>query len=282
MSGRANSLLARGMAFSKEVAAAYQQERIGEVAGMLAFSGMLTVFPFLLCLVALLGLFVEPAAAASLVEQLDRIVPGEITAILRERLTALAGNGHVQILTIGGLITVLSASNGMVALLRALNRAYGVAERRSRWHIRGIAFEMTFLSALLTLLAVIIALAAPAIAGWLPPPWPTIVRWARVPAAGLLMLVQAILVYERLPCLDKQHRRIVPGALVGVGVWLVASLAFSRWLSGLKRYEVIYGALGGAVVLLLWMWMSAHAVLFGATVNAVLGRRRAAASGAPG
>jgi len=154
--------------------------------------------------------------------------------------------------------------------MRALNQAYDVEESRSFWKVRGIALLATLIAAALSILAAVIAIATPVVADAIGGPIGTAILWLRIPVAGLIMMLVLALLYYYLPDVEQEFRFITPGSVAAVILWLLASLGFSLYVSRFGSYEVTYGALGGVIVLLVWMWISSQAVLLGAEINAVI------------
>ncbi|HEY8205918.1 MAG TPA: YhjD/YihY/BrkB family envelope integrity protein [Myxococcaceae bacterium] len=251
----------------------WKTDRVTDVAGMVTFQGLLSVFPFVLFLVTLGGLLIDPADEAKLIDELSRIAPGAVTQILGDRVRSIAQNSSTGLLTVSILLAIWSASGGMAALMRALNTIYGVTESRKWWKTRGIALAMTLFAAVLALVAALIAVATPPIANSIGGPIGTALLWLRLPVAGLLMLFLWACLYYFLPDVEQRFRFITPGSAVGVALWVLASWGFSVYVANFGRYEVVYGALGGVVVMLLWMWISAQVLLLGSEINAVLEHR---------
>ncbi len=251
----------------------WSKDRVGDVAGMVTFRGVLALFPFVLFLVALAGFLIDPAKAAELIDQLSKIAPGAVTQILGERVRSIAQSDSTGLLTVSIVVAIWSASGGMTALMRALNTTYGVEESRKWWKVRGVALGMTFFAAALALAAALIAVAAPPLAKAIGGPLGSLLLWGRLPVAGLLMMFLWACFYYFLPDVEQRFRFITPGSVVGVVLWVIASWGFSVYVSNFGKYEVTYGALGGVVVMLLWMWISAQVVLLGAEINAVVEHR---------
>ena len=113
-------------------------------------------------------------------------------------------------------------------------------------------------------------MAAPALIHYLGGPLTAVVRWLRIPVAGTLMLFLWAAIYWVLPDVERRFRFITPGSVVGVPVWLLASWGFSEYVIHFPKTQAVYGALGGVMVLLLWMWISAQVLLVGAEINAVI------------
>jgi membrane protein len=259
--------------FARTLAREYKSDDLSNVAGAVTFFGILAIFPFLLFLVSLASLFIDPNTADTLVASLSRIAPRDATNILSERIHSLGSHPSVGLLTLGGLGALWAASGGIVALIDALNKVYDVQERRPFWKVRGLALLTTIFAAVLAIAAMLLAVAAPAAARALGGPLGQAIRWLRIPAAGGLMMFVWAVLYWGLPDVEHRFRLISPGSIAGVTVWMVASWGFSSYVSHFGSYEATYGALGGVIVMLVWMWISAQVILLGAEINAILERQ---------
>jgi membrane protein len=249
----------------------WARNRLTDAAAALTFYGILALFPFVLFIVAAAGLLIRPEQVQALGDALTRDVPPALAPILHARLAELTSRPRVGVLTFSALGAVWSSTTGVASLMAALNAAYGVAERRPQWKIYAIAFVVMLAGAILAFLAALVAVAAPAFAERLGESWPPVVEWLRVPVAALLMMILWAIVYYVLPDVSQRFKLITPGSVVGVLVWLAASLSFSLYVSHFGNFGVTYGALGGIIILLLWMWISSLALMLGAEINAVLG-----------
>ncbi|WP_437778641.1 YihY/virulence factor BrkB family protein [Sorangium sp. So ce1097] len=258
--------------FLNDIKQEWVKDKVDTVAAALTFFGVLSIFPFLLFVVALAGLVIDPAESARLIGELYRVAPPAVANILGERLHALTEGQSPALLTVGALGAVWAASGGVVALMDALNSAYGVEDSRSFIKRRGIALLVTLGAAVLVTIASAITVAAPAIAEHLGP-LGTLVLWLRVPVSMLIVMAVLATLYYVLPDVEQKFKFITPGSVVAVVIWAIASLGFSFYVSRFGSYEVSYGALGGVIILLLWMWISSMAVLLGAELNAVIEHR---------
>ncbi len=259
--------------FFTELKNEYQNDKISNVAGAVTFFGVLALFPFLLFLVALASLVIDPAQAEVLIQELGRVAPEAVTQIVGQRLHDLAAGNNVGLLTVGALGAVWAASGGVVAMMDALNTVYDVEESRPFWKVRGIAILVTLGGAVLSILASLAMVATPAVAQFLGEPLGTVVMWLRLPFAGLLMMLVWALIYYLLPDVEQNFKFITPGSVVGVIIWLIASWGFSMYVRNFGSYDANYGALGGVIVMLLWMWISSQVILLGAEINAVIEHR---------
>ncbi|ADO71343.1 YihY/virulence factor BrkB family protein [Stigmatella aurantiaca] len=259
--------------FFKSLKDEYTRDKVGDVAGALTFSAILAIFPFLLFLVSLASVIIDPAQAEQLIQELARVAPKEVVTILGDRLHALAASNNVGLLTLGGVGAVWAASGGMVALMTALNTAYGVEESRPFWKVRGVALLVTLVTAAISILAAAAAVVTPALAEKVGGPFPTLVTWLRLPVAGVMMMFVWALLYYALPDVQQRFRFITPGSVAGVLIWLLASWGFSQYVANFGSYDANYGAIGGVIVLLMWMWISSQVILVGAEINAILEHR---------
>lgn len=248
----------------------YATDALGDVAGNLVFAGILALFPFVIFLVALGSAIMKPQDVEQVVGMLSKVAPPAATQILSKQMHSLVSGSHGGLLTVGVVGAFWSASGGITTLMRALNTIYGVKEGRPFWKVRGIAILATAITAALALIAAVVAVVVPTIAHLLPSPLGTLFLWLRFPLAGLLMMFLWAMLYYWLPDVEQQFRFITPGSVIGVVIWALASWGFSVYVSHFGKYDATYGALGGVVVLLVWMWISAQVVLLGAEINEVL------------
>jgi membrane protein len=261
--------------FLKGLKAEISKDQIPDVAATVTYYGVLALFPFLLFLVALVSVVITPSDAEKLVQELGQVAPGAVTQIVGERIRQLGEDENTTLLGFGAAGAIWAASGGLMALMRALNTTYDVAEGRPFWKVRGIALLMTVVFGALALAAALAAVATPPLAEAIGGPIGTAILWLRLPIAGLVMMFLWALVYWVLPDVEQKFRFITPGSVAGVLLWVLASWAFSKYVANFGSYDKTYGALGGVIVLLLWMWLSALVLLVGAEANALIEHRSA-------
>jgi membrane protein len=259
--------------FARDLYREIDEDHLVDYAGSVTFSAFLAVFPFLLFVVALAGLVIDPATLDSLVAQIRALAPAQVADILEERLQALTTGASPGLLTLSGVGAVWSAASAVAALTTALNEAYDVREGRPFWKTRGLAILVTLGAAVLVIVASAIAIATPVVAGRLPSFLGAVVLWLRWPVAAAIMTLVVACLYYFLPDVEQRFRFITPGSVVAVVGWILASLGFSLYVEHFSSYEVVYGALGSVIVLMLWMWISALVILVGAEINAVIEHR---------
>jgi membrane protein len=247
-------------------------------AAALTYYALMSLFPTLLLGVSLLGLLGEfPATYDSIIGHLRGVVPAAtlapldaaVRAALRSKGTAAAG------LVLAVVTALYGATGYLEAARRALNVVFESSRGRSfiRRKLIDVASTFVLLTLVVTTLVLMFAgggvvsevLGSGAASVW---------RIARWPGAFLCALLVFSFIYYVTP--DVPHRgfrAITPGALVAVALWLAASAAFSSYLANFKSFNVTYGSFAAAIILLVWLWLTNVALMFGAEVNAEIGRR---------
>lgn len=273
----------------KRAAQEFQADDALGLAAQLAYYLVLALFPFILFLVAVLDTFSNPELARSILVYLQQVLPGEVYGIIEGYIDQFLGdeNSAPGLLSVGILGTIWAASGAFSAIINALNKAYDVEETRPYWKVKGIAILMTIGLSGLILTGVLLLVFGPpigeAIAGYFglgeefEIVW-NIMRW---PAALLFLVLTVALIYYFAPDAGQPFRWITPGGFIGVFLWILASLAFRFYVAnfGGDSYSATYGSIGAVIILLLYLYISSLAILFGAELNATLVRMKQEISG---
>ena len=258
----------------KEFAAGLKQkckeDKLTDIAASLTFFAVLALFPFLLFLVTLTGLALRPEQIEQLILEVGKVAPADATRIIAQQIRDINQGQNVGLLTIGFVGAIWSASGGIASLMDALNGVHRVADGRPFWKTRGIAILTTLGAGAAVLVAALVGVAAGPIANAIGGPVAKAVTWLRLPIAGAMMAIVWALLYYVLPDVRQRLRLITPGSVFGVVVWVIASWGFSFYVAHFGDYNKTYGAIGGAIVMLMWMWISAIFLILGAEINAVL------------
>lgn len=266
--------------FFQELKRAWEDDELTTVAGALSYFGFLSIFPFLLFLVALASLVITPTDAEKLIEQLHAVAPPAVSEILGERIASLAQSGSPSLLTIGALGALWMASSAVGTLTSLLNHAYDVKESRPFWKVQGLSILATIVAAVLLILATLFVVAAPAIARAFGDGIGTALGYAGYPLGFLFVVGVLVLLYLVLPDVKQKIRFVLPGAVLAALLWLIVSFGFSLYVRHFGTYEATYGTLGGIIIFLVWMYLSSLTVLLGAEVNAILERASRKGKGA--
>lgn len=249
----------------------YQKDKVNDVAAGLTYYGVLALFPFILFLVALAGLVVDPAHIRVLLESARGVIPEQALTLVEGWLDGLVASSGGGLLTIGIAGALWAASGGVAAVIRALNTAYDVDEGRPFWKVRLISLGVAIVAAVLSIVAALLAVAIPPLARSLGEPLGSVLNWLRLPVAALFMMFVWAVMYWILPDVEqRKFKFITPGSVIGVVVWTLASWGFSVYVRNFGHYEATYGALGGIIVMLLWMWITAQVLIVGGVINAII------------
>jgi membrane protein len=252
------------------------EDGIFEHSAQLAYYFLLAIFPLLLFVTALLGIFADMGAAmkVELMNSLALLLPSSAFELVRQivdEVTRAAGGGKISF---GILATLWAASNGMGAIATCLNTAFDVPETRSTWRFRLMSVGLTIAVSGLVIVALLLTLFGTTLAEWaaergrigniLYVTWLG-GQWVIVLSAMLLSL--ALIYYFAPNIINPKWQWITPGALLGFVLWLAISLVFRFYLRYFDSYSVTYGSLGAVIVLMLWFYLSGAAILFGGEFN---------------
>ena len=250
------------------------EDRVFAASGSVAFFGVLAVFPALLALVSLYGIFADPADVKEQVAGLSKLLPPGAEELLLDRLGELVSTSSTTLgagLVLAVLGALWSASVGMKAIMDAINVAYDEKEKRSFLKLRGQAILLTLGSLLVAALVFALFASVPAVveALSLGIDGQRVVSVARWPLMGLLVMLWFSVLYRFGPCRSEPKWRWVSwGAFLATTLWLAGTAAFSFYVDRFGSYNETYGAIGSVIVFMIWLYISSFVVLLGAEVNA--------------
>ena len=256
-----------------------EQAELDLISAGVAFFGFLAIFPAVAAIIAIWGTVYDPSVIRTQTELLKDFLPPEAFALVTaqiEGLLAVRGPKLGWATRFSTLFALWSARAGVAALIRGLNAIHHLPNRPGGHHqLRALVLTLVLIG--LALAAMVVAVIAPILIEALPLPlddawW---LHQANL-ALGLFLLVLAIgIAYRAGP----NHATIRPplftwGLLVAVVLWALAARGFMIYLANFPAYNRVYGSIGAVVVLLIWLYVSAYAVLLGAAVDAELHRKR--------
>jgi membrane protein len=244
------------------------------MAAQLAYYFFFSLFPALLFLIAVASYFPITTLIDEIIGAFGQFAPPEFLTIVTDQIRKISGDEQGGLLTLGILTALWSSSTAMTAIIDTVNHAYGVEEGRSWWKVRLIAIALTIGGAIFVLVSFALVIVGPQLADplaralglgsaleWT---W-RILEW---PLAFALAGSGIALVYYFAPDVDQEWSWLVPGTVFATTLWLAASLGFRYYVVNVTHYTETYGALGGAMVLLLWFYLSGFVLLLGAVMNA--------------
>jgi membrane protein len=249
------------------------------LAGQLAYFTLLSLFPFLLFLVALAGLVIDDPESVlrTLTERMQGVLPRDAVGLLADYIDRTLRGASSSVLLLGILATLWSGWAAADAMIKAINRAYELQETRPWWRLWGISVLM-ILGFVLVIATLAFVVFGPEVGGYvqsltgLPDAFLSlwgILRWV---LAFLAVTLAHDLLYYLAPNARIPFKWITPGGLAATVLILVSSAALNLYVVNFARYNQIYGQVGAIIVLMVWLYSTGLMVLIGAEMNAVLTR----------
>ena len=245
-------------------------------AGSLAFSSVLAMFPLLLLLSASAGFFGQPGDAAALADRVMEYAPQLVRDAMQPVIKQVLAQRSQALLAIGVLVTVWTASSGVQAIRSALNRAYGIERGLPFWRARIKVTLFTIIVGGAVLAAFSSVVIMPYVSQLVEqttgggPETIFVHLSVRYGLAYLVLVTLYALLYGWLPDIPQRLYTVIPGALVGAALWVAAAATLSYTLRSAGKLALIYGSFAGVVGTLVFLYISATTLIFGAEINGVL------------
>lgn len=255
---------------AKRVVTAAMEDNITGEAAKAAYYFFLSLFPMVIALFAFTGIFGGTAAFDRIMDWLQSALPDDATGFLEGFVREITEDERPEALSLGILLAIWASSNFFAALGDGLDAMFGV-RHRSKWlKKRAKALLLMVLGGVLLWGGAIALVMGPQIAGALGVD--EVFSWLAWPLVFVLLVALLYLIYYILPAHDQSamRRELLVGAVVGTGVWLIATLGFRFYVGNFADYGRMYGLLGGIVVMMLWLYITALAILLGGEVAHVL------------
>ena len=252
----------------------FRDDEVPALGAQLAYYLVLSFFPFLIFLLTLSNYL--PFDGKEILAGLAKFLPAESYNLTAGIIRHAAGARSGTFLSFGMAATVWVASNGVLALIRGVNKAYDMRETRPFWKVRGISILFTIALALSIILAFamlvfgrmigefifsIMGISAVFAFAW------NIFRY--LITLALLMLVFVSL-YLTMPNRRLSIKQVMPGSVFSSLGWVLASMLFSYYVNNFRNYSIMYGSIGGIIILLVWLYLSSVIILLGGEINASL------------
>lgn len=260
--------------FWKELLIRIKKIDVTGLASQLAFFFLLSLFPLLIFLITLLPFLNIDDAQIFL--YIREYAPASVAMLIEDTLAEILANRNGGLLSVGALATIWSASKGMNALTKALNRSYYTAETRSFIVTRALSLVFTVLLIVVFLIALILPVFGKQIGiltfsilgleeGFLAI-WESL-RWGIPPVLIFLVFVT---VYWLVPNVKLRWKGVVPGAAFATVGWILTSLVFSFYVGNFGSFSNTYGSIGAIIVLMMWLYFSGIILMLGGQFNAVM------------
>lgn len=252
-----------------------QQDELLGRAAQLSYYALLALFPALIFLTALMGLFSVQSYMPELMSYLRNVLPADALSMVKRFLDQIAEGSGANVLSLGALGALWASSSGVTAIMDALNVVYDVKEdSRPFWRSRLTAILLTLALAGFVILALTLVLYGSSIGSWIADfvglghafawAW-NILQWPVI--VGLMLLVVDA-VYYVCPDIEQDWRWVTPGSVFAVTMWVIVSLGFKAYVDNFGDYNKVYGSIAGVIVLMLWLYWSGMVLLLGGEINA--------------
>lgn len=253
----------------------YFEDDMLTYASAISFQALFSLFPFVLFLTALLGFmhltsffeWLQQVALSMVPEQAAGVVNGVIEGLQKQQ---------GGLLSFGVAFALWTASAGVRMVMKATNVAYGIKEGRPLWKRYPLSIIYTGGVAVMIIVAAALLLLGPTAMEWiaarlgLRDAFVALWAWLRWPVAFVVLIVAVAVILHAAPNVDHPFKLITPGALFAVVAWIGVSLGFKYYVNNFGNYNAMYGSIGAIIVLLLYFFISAAVLLFGAEINAVI------------
>jgi membrane protein len=276
----------------KRTVTEFKEDKLNHWGAALTYYAVLSLFPALLVMVSLVGLFADPERVTKvLTDTVSELGPATAADTFQGPIESITSSrGTAGIMLIVGVLSALWAASGYVsAFSDACNSIYEVEEGRPFWKLKPLQLVVTFVLILLAaMVALALVLSGPLVGALggalgLSDTVLTLWRYAKWPAMiVLVLLIFGVLYYTAPNARVSGIRWVTGGALVALVTWIVASIALAIYVANFSSYDKTYGTLGGVVVFLLWLWVSNMAILLGAEFNAECERAKQLEQGVRG
>ena len=257
------------------------KDRLLATAGGVVFFGLLSVFPAITALVSCYGLFANPSTIGANLQRLALMLPEGAFQIIQDQVSRVLSKGNIQLGTtfLFGLgLAIWSANAGVKAVIDALNVAYEERERRGflKLNLISLVFTVCGIAAVLLMVGAVVAFPLALDHVGLAPQSQFVIAMARWPLLFVILVTGLGILYRFGPSRrSPRWEWLSVGTLFAALLWLVGSSLLSWYLSNFAHYDATYGSLGAAIGLMMWMWVSAITVLFGAELNSEMEQKAA-------
>ncbi|RSK29240.1 YihY/virulence factor BrkB family protein [Bacillus sp. HMF5848] len=262
------------LTFWQELWRRFRQDEVQGMAAELSYFFLLSLFPFLLFIVTLIGFL--PISSDVVLEYISEYAPGNSMEIIEENLTYITNQHNEGLLSLTIIGTLVAASNGINAIIRAFNRAYEVNENRSFIKARLMSIFLTVLMVFVIIIALLLpvfgknigvfifsvfGLSDEFLVVW------NALRWG---VSFLILFIVFTCLYFVAPNKRLHIRNVTKGALFATIGWILVSSAFSLYVNLFGNFTATYGSLGGVIVLMIWFYLSGMIIIIGGEINAIL------------
>lgn len=258
--------------FIKNMFFRYIDDEVTAMSSQLAYSLLLSFFPFIILLFTLIGY--SPLKSTDVLSMLNNLLPNDVFKLVKNTVVEIVDTKRLGLLSFGMISTIWTASNGFNAVIRGLNMAYDEEEKRPYWKVQLVAILSTLglIVIILTALALIVfgELGFKLLVKHFKPirTLELIINISRYIIGIFIMLITITIVYRFTPSKKLKIKEVIPGAIFTSLGWTTASLIFAYYVNNFGNYSMIYGSLGAVIALMTWLFISSVIIMLGGEINA--------------
>lgn len=259
----------------------YLVYRIGKddasgLAAQMTYHFVLAMFPMLIFILTLLPVFnIDQSRITDMLSS----APSETSSIIKSVIGDVTKNSSGGLLSVGLILAIWSASNGMTAIMNSFNVAYDVEDSRNGILLKLLSVVFTIVMGFVFLIAMALPTLGSAISHYLfgPLGLDSQIKWIftllRVVLPLIIILLLFIVLYSVAPNVKTKFRSVLPGAIFTSVIWLLGSFAFGWYISNFGNYSKTYGSIAGIIILLIWLYLTSFIIIIGAEINAIIHQR---------
>lgn len=274
MTAPRKSLKKRSIDFAQSLYCRIQDDEVPAMGAQLTYYLILAFFPFLIFVIAVLSF--TDLSVQNVIHYIQLVLPEMSASTITDAFAEIQQSRSGSLLSFGLLITLWSASNGISAVMKALNKAYDAEETRPFWKVKAISLVFTIVLAVVIVSSFVMLVFGRVIGDklykftQLPGSFDQIWAVAQFALPIVMMIVVFALLYLFIPNLKLKFKEVIPGAVFSTFGWIAISLLFSFYVNNFGSYSKTYGSIGGIIVLLTWLYLSSITIVLGGEINAVL------------
>ncbi|OKL36155.1 ribonuclease [Domibacillus mangrovi] len=259
--------------FFKHLVRRIKASDVPGVGAQMAYFFLLSIFPLMIFMVTLLGyLPLDPNEIFNIIKD---FAPSDSLSMVQDTIQEVTSSQNSGLLSFGFLGTIWSASNAMNAVVKGLNHAYDVKETRAFYHARGLSILLTFAFIFVIAVMLILLVFGQKIGEFafeflgMGEQFIVIWTWIRFLLPPIVLFFVFVGLYYMAPNLKVKYVTVFPGAVFAVLGWIIVSLGFSFYVNNFGNYSATYGSIGGVIILMIWLYLSAMIILIGGEINAL-------------
>ncbi|MCY6484498.1 YihY/virulence factor BrkB family protein [Clostridium aestuarii] len=251
-----------------------KEDDIFALGSQLAYSLLLSFFPFLIFLMTMIGF--SSVTSNDVLLSLRRIMPSNAFELIYATVIEIFDSRKSDLLSFSLIITIFIASNGFTAVINALNKAYDMNENRSFWEVYLTAILCTFILAFMIMFSLFLLVLGNLIGITisttfnLPSTFDFVWDLLRYFITLMSMIFIFAIIYKLTPARKLKFVEVLPGSIFATIGWLIASMCFAFYVDNFNNYSKLYGGIGAVIVLLIWLFLTSVIILIGGEINSLL------------